>query len=189
MKAEDYKDMSPEEVQTIFQKRFEQYKEKINNISDIEELKKLELEKDNEQAEFDKYLEAVEYDIPQEPIEFEGKRYTPRDIAKKIIYYINRNEQSFEYCLGLHGIIKLWKTTELEKISYGAYDSTLRLLGQAKYKGDSEWVDILAINNFLTQIRDAYLKDRTMFVALAEERNVIVSRIQLCSKLNETDEQ
>lgn len=182
MKAEDFKEKSIEETQEVLSKRLEEYTAKVKEINDVEELKKMEEEIDKEQEEFDKYLREVEYPLNPDGVDFEGKHYTLSDVAKKIIYYMNRIEQDFQYCLGLHGIVLLWKKSDLKTINYGAYDSTLRLLGGLKYKGDSEWVDILVINNYLVCAHEPYIKDRSMLMTLAQMRNAVVERIQLCSK-------
>ena len=182
MKVEDFKEKTVQETQEILTKQVEEYTAKVNEIKDIEELKKMELEVDKEQEEFDAYLKDVEYDLNQEGVDFEGKHFSLADVAKKIIYYLNRIEQEFQYCLGLHSLVRLWKNNDLKTIGYGAYDSTLRLLGGLKYKGDSEWVDILIINNYMVCAHEPYTKDRSILVALAQKRNAVVNRIQLCAK-------
>lgn len=185
MDAKVFAEKTVEETQELLQKKFDEYKEKVNSINDLDELKQMEQDLIAEQDEFDKYIKEVEYALSQEPTEFEGKNYPVTEIARKIIYYLNRNEQEFQYCLGLHGLVRIWKTQPIEKISYGAYDSTLRLLGQLKYKGDSEWCDILIINNYLTCVHEPYIKDRTMLVTMAEMHNVLVDRIQKCTPVDE----
>lgn len=181
MNIEELKNMSAEEVQTSLQARYDEFKEKVSGIDDVEELKKIELDIDAEQEEFDKYLREVSYELGSEDLEFDGKKYNPVQIAKKINFHINRIEQPFEYCLGLHSLVVFWNSRPTT-ISYGIYDSTLRLLGGLKYKGDSEWCDILVINNYLANCREGYMRDRTALTLLAELRNLVVNRIQLCSK-------
>ena len=182
MITEEFEGKTTQEIETLLQSKLEEYTKQVNDTTDLVVLKKMELDIDAQQAEYDEYLRKAEYDIQTEPVEFEGKKYTPSEIAKKIIYYLNKNEQTFEYCLGLHGLVTLWKANDIKKISYGAYDSTLRLLGQVKFKGDSEWVDILVINNYLSSAHEGYIKDRAGLLYLAEIRNRVVSRIQLCTK-------
>lgn len=185
MIAEEIKDMKLEEAQELLQKRVEEYTAKVSEIKDLDELKRMEDEIDKQQEEYDEYIKKVEYPLNTEGVEFEGKHYSIHDIAKKIVYYLNRIEQDFQYCLGLHGLVLLWKNADLKIIGYGAYDSTLRLLGGLKFKGDSEWVDILIINNFLTCAHEAYVKDRSGLITLASMRNAVVNRIQLCSKIGD----
>jgi len=179
MDAKEFVEKSVEETQEILQKRLDDEKAKIKGITDLEELKAYELEIDKEQEEYDKYLREREYEIPQDPIIFSGKTYSVGDIATKITYHLNRIEQSFEYVMGLLGLVNIWKTRPIKKISFGAYDSTLRLLNQLKYRGAQEWTEILAINEFLKQVRDDYTKDLAIFQTLAEIRNIASQEIEL----------
>lgn len=184
---EEQKEKTVQEVQDELQKELDGYKEKVAAVTNLEELKQMERDVLEEQGKFDSYLRDVEYDLPQEPIEFEGKKYTPNEIGRRIVYYINRNEQDFQYCLGLHGLVKIWKSSQ-EKINYGALDSTLRILGGLKYKGDSEWVDILVINNYLTAVHEPYIRDRSKLITLAEKHNAVINQIQKCTPVDSNGE-
>lgn len=188
MDLKEFEGKSMNETQEMLQEKLDAFKEKLNDLKELEDFKKLELEVDKEQEEFDNYLKTVEYDLSEEDVEFDDKKYSPRDVARKIIYYLNKNEQSFEYCLGLHGLVLFWKNPDVKTVSYGVYDSTLRILGKQKYKGDSEWVDILVINNYLTNIHEAYFKDRSILVTLAEMRNQVVQQIELHKPVGQSEE-
>lgn len=187
MITEEFEGKTVQEIETLLQTKIEEFSKEINEITDVEELKKIELDIDGQQAEYDLYIRKAEYTLSTDPVEFEGKKYTPAEVAKKIIYYLNQNEQTFEYCLGLHGLVSFWKGKNVEKINYGVYDSTLRLLGQVKYKGDTEWVDILVINNYLSSAHEGYIKDRAGLLYLAEKRSRVDSRIQLCAKPSDAE--
>lgn len=175
----EFAEKTADEMQDALQKKLDEFKTQVAEVKDEEELKQLELDIDKAQEEFDKYLREAEYELNQDGIDFENKNYKMNEITRKIVYHLNRIEQEFQYCLGLHGLVLFWKQHKPEKISYGAYDSTLRLLGQLKYKGDSEWVDILIINNYLVCAHEPYMKDRAMLVYLAECRNAAVNQLQL----------
>ena len=180
MEVKEFEGKKYDEIVEELQKRIQEFTDKVNAEKDLETLKKIELEIDKEQEAFDTYLREVTYPLPQEAIQFEGKKYTVQDITKKIIYFLNRHEQQFQYCLGLHGVVLFWKTAK-DEIAYGIFDSTLHLLEQLKYKGDNEWTDILIVNNYLVGASEGYKRDRTCLEALAQMRNAVVSRIQLCS--------
>lgn len=184
----DLEGKSLQEIQEELQIKLNVYKEKVKATTNLEELKQLEDDILKEQEKFDNYLRSVEYDLPQDPIEFDGKSYTLSEITRRIVYYLNRNEQDFQYCLGLHGLVKIWKTSPLTKISYGVLDSTLRILGGLKYKGDTEWVDILVINNYLTAVHEPYIKDRAMLITLAEAHNAVVDQTQKCTPVDANGE-
>lgn len=148
----------------------------------INELKQIDLDIDKEQADFDEYLKKQEYELPTEDVEFEGRKWKVQQIMQKIIYHLNRNEQSFVYVAGLHALVTIWKRAELSKIPYGVYDSTLRILGQLKYKGDAEWVEIMVINTYLQRAHEAYTRDIAMMHTLADMRSHVDSMIQLYMK-------
>lgn len=179
---DELKQLEMDKLQEDLQKSLDDHKAKVSEMKDIDELSKLELEIDDKQKEFDDYLRTAEYELA-ESIEFEGKSYTKADVARRIIYHLNRVEQDFQYCLGLHGLVLFWKNiAQHDKISYGTYDSTLRVLGGLKFKGDNEWTDILTINNYMAGSHDPYLKDRVIMLTMAEMRNEVVNRMQLVSK-------
>lgn len=172
-------EMTVGDLETELQDRLNKFNELLAEKSDVEELKALELEVDKVQEEIDAHVREAEYELNLEPIEFEGKKYSLSEVARKIVYHLNRVEQPFQYSLGLHGLVRLWKNAGIKTITYGAYDSTLRILGDLKYKGDNEWVDILVINNYLTCCHEPYQKDRLLLSAYAEMRNAAVNAIQM----------
>ena len=183
---EKLRSLDMENLQDVLQVKLNTVNEKVNEMDDPEKLSEFELVVDAKQKEFDDYLRDAEYEL-MENVEFEGKTSSKNDIARRIIYHLNRVEQDFQYCLGLHGLVLFWKNiSQKTTIPYGTYDSTLRILGSLKYKGDSEWVDILTVNNYMAEAHDPYLKDRVILMTLAEMRNSIVSRMQLVTK-NPTD--
>lgn len=186
MDISQFKDKTTEEIQNELSAMLDENKAKLDSMTDEDELKNLEESVDKEQADFDEYLKSVNYTLSTDDVEFEDKQMKVSDLKNAIIYFLNRTEVDFQYALGLHGLIKIWKTTPLKEISYGAYDSTLRLLGQQKYKGNSEWINILSINNYLARAHEEYFRDRSVMVYLAEYRNAIVNRIQLVHKEVET---
>lgn len=186
MDISQFKGKTTEEIQNELSAMLDENKAKLDAMTDEATLKELEESVDKEQADFDEYLKSVNYTLSTDDVDFEDKKMKVSDLKNAIIYFLNRTEVDFQYALGLHGLIKIWKTTPLTEISYGAYDSTLRLLGQQKYKGNSEWINILSINNYLARAHEEYFRDRSVMVYLAEYRNAIVNRIQLIHKEVET---
>jgi hypothetical protein len=187
MILDELKDKSTKEIEEFLTQKLEEYTAKVEATKDIEVLKQMELDIDKEQEALDQYLKEAEYQLNTEGIEFEGKHYSLNAITKKIVYHLNRIEQDFQYCLGLHGLVLFWKRSDLTSITYGAYDSTLRLLGGLKYKGDSEWTDILIINNYLVCAHEPYIRDRSAMMTLAQMRSKVIDRIQLCSTASDAE--
>ena len=155
-----------------------EYVKVVETKTTEEELDELEKALMEEWNEFDKYIKEREYTIPTSCV-FEGKTYTKADVAGKIVYFISKQEQIFQYVYGLYELCKLWKSPNFEKIAYGAFDSTLRLLDQAKYQGMTEWRDILIVNEFMKPLHEDYSKDTTMQIARAQKHDAISKRREM----------
>ena len=166
-----------QEMAERLQKEVDAYKEEVGKVMDQETLDTMEKEIMAKMDDYDKYIKDVEYDLP-ESVVFEGKEYARKDIASAIIYFISNIEQTWQYVMGLYELCKLWKS-DIKKISFGALDSTLRLLDQQKFKGMKEWRDILMINEYMKALHEAYVKDTTRQIALAQMHNEIIKRRDL----------
>lgn len=162
-------------------KEVELYKELVDTKNTQEELDELEKSLMSEMDEFDKYIKERVYNLPTS-CTFEGKSYTRSDVATKIVYFISKIEQTWQYVLGLYELCKLWKA-DVKDISYGALDSTLRLLDQCKFRGTSEWRDILIVNEYIKPLHEDYAKDTTMQIARAQMHDAIIKRRDLIVKI------
>lgn len=166
-----------QEMAERLQKEVDAYKEKVSKVETQEELDELEKEIMKEMDVYDKYIEGVRYALP-ENTEFEGKTYTRSVVADKIIYFISKIEQTWQYVLGLYELCKYWKTNETE-IAFGPLDNTLRVLDQCKFKGMTEWRDILIVNEYMKALHEQYAKDTTRHIALAQRHNAIIQQRDL----------
>jgi hypothetical protein len=167
-----------EEMAKRLTEEVEKYKEMVSDIKTEAELDKLEAEIIAEMKKYDEYLKGVKYKLPLNCL-FEDKTYTKSDVAGKIIYFISKNEQTWQYIPGLYELCKLWKNPNFERISYGELDSTLRLLDQQKYAGMNEWRDILIINEYMKGVHEGYAKDISYQIALAHKHNAIIKQRDL----------
>lgn len=122
-------------------------------------------------------LDTVEYDLPDSTM-YDDKKYSKKDVVSKIVYFLNKLEVKWEQTLGLHQLVKLWKGDNFSKIQYRVYDSTLRCLNQVTFKGDSEWTDILVVNEYLSQCHNEYSLDTGMLVYLSECHNKLLNRMK-----------
>lgn len=150
------------------------YKETLESITDVETLNTMESELMVEMDAFDAYIKDVRYTLPTS-CEFEGTKYSKSDVAGKIIYFISKFEQTWQYVLGLYELCRIWKNNPNE-ITFGVMDSTLRLLDQCKFKGMTEWKDILIINEFMKTNHEEYAKDTTKQIALGHKHNDLMTR-------------
>ena len=159
-------------------KEVEEYKKEIDEIKTQEELDEKEKEIISIMEKNDEHLRNVNYILPK-GVDFEGKHYTKNAVAIKIIAFISKIEQSWQYVKGLYDLCTIWSHDDYDKITYGALDSTLRLLDQVKYSGMREWRDILIINEFMKPLHEAYAKETTYQIYLGHKHSAIISRRDL----------
>ena len=98
----------------------------------------------------------------------------PNAIAKLIIYFLDKIEVEWSYTLGMYQLTQLWRSKDLKTIKYKAYDSTLRCLDGVKFKGSSEWRDILAINEYMSKCHNLYSIDTAWLYFLSGKHNAIL---------------
>ena len=110
--------------------------------------------------------------------EYNGKRYTKKEIVAKIVYFLNKLEVKWEQTLGLYQLVTMWKSDDFNKIPYRVYDSTLRCLNQVTFKGLSEWTDILAANEYLSNCHNEYSLDTGMLIYLSECHNALMNKMK-----------
>ena len=171
-------EMKSNEYADVLQKDLDAYKERVATINTQEELDEEEKYWLEQLEKNDAYLKEVKYELPKN-VTFGTEVKTRGDIAGKIIYYISKTEVTWQYCLGLYELCNFWKHTENTEITYGAFDSTLRLLDQVKYKGYGEWKDILIINEYFKPMHEEYTKDLMNQTYLAQMHNEVIKRRDL----------
>lgn len=164
------------------EKEVEEYKSKIEQINDMEELKNEEKVIIAELDKFGEYIKTRVYPVPSEVI-FEGKRYSRADVAGKINYFIGKNEVGWQYTLGLYQLCQFWRNTTEKNITYGQLDSTLRILEQQKFRGYEEWRDILMVNEYMKALHEDYTKDLALQIAGSQKHNAILERMDLIGKV------
>lgn len=178
-------EMTAKEYGDLLQKDLDAYKERVSNIMTSEELDEEEKHWLEELDKSDAYIKTIKYKLPKD-VKFEGQNKTHSDIAGKVIYYISKNEVTWQYCLGLYQLCNFWKHAENEEITYGVFDSTLRLLDQVKYKGYGEWKDILLINEYFKPMHEEYTKDLMNQTYLAQMHNEVIKRRDLIEPVHGT---
>lgn len=141
-----------------------------------EEKNLMEVFKDN-----DERIAGVEYELPDE-IEYDGRKLKRNEITAKIVGFLNRIEVQFQATLGLYQCIRFWKTRGSGKIPYGAFDSTLRMLGTLKFKGEQDCFDILVTNNWFTAAHDSYSRDNIWTQYLHAKHNAIMQALEALDK-------
>lgn len=188
MTREELNEIRVEEVGVILQDALDAFKMQVNEINEVDTLKSMEEELMTSMKDFEEYLKVTKYDLPAS-CKYDDVTYTKKDIADRIVTFINKNEVEFQYVLGLQQLSKLWRnTTNLTFVDYYKYDSTLRVLGQLRFKGYKEWTDILAINNYFSNCHEQYTKDTTYNIFLSQKHNAIMDRMQALSGVDPATE-
>lgn len=171
-----------EDATKQFDQELREYVELVNSIEDVETLNKMEQDVIKEQDDVNAYLKTVQYKLADN-VEFDGGNYKLSDIAKNIVYFINKRDVEWKYTLGLYQLVQFWKSNNPSVVDYGVYDSTLRILNQNTYKGYNEWRDILACNEFFKSAHESYSKDTSWLIFVSEKHNVILDRMKALDQL------
>lgn len=129
----------------------------------------------------DEYIAGVEYELPGE-VEYDGRKIKRNEITSKIVGFLNRIEVQFQATLGLYQCIRFWKSGSTGKIPYGAFDSTLRMLGTLKFKGEQDCFDILITNNWFTAAHDQYGRDNIWTQYLHARHQAIMQAMEALDK-------
>ena len=186
VKLETERVETAQEMAKRLQSEVDAYAEKVSEINTQEELDELEKSLMEEMNTYDKYIKARVYELP-EGCTFEGKNYTRSTIADYIVQFISKIEQTWQYVLGLYELCKFWKDATNKEVSFGALDSTLRLLDQCKFQGMTEWRNILTVNEYMKALHEAYAKDTTQQIAYAKMHNEIMKRRDLIDPVIPTE--
>jgi hypothetical protein len=75
-------------------------------------------------------------------------------------------------------LIQEWKREDFNAIPYRVFDSTLRCLNTVTFKGDSEFTDILATNEYFKPCHNEYSLDTGMIVYLGECHNLLLNKMK-----------
>lgn len=179
---EEIKDKKYEELKTILDKDLEEYKAAVSAIDSLEVLQNEEEPKVNKMYdEVNDYLTGAAYELP-DGVDFDGSHYTKNDIARMVVYFLNKCEVEWSYTLGLWQLVKMWKNKDFTSIEYGAYDSTLRTLNTVKFKGFQEWNDILVVNEYFKLNHENYSHDTSYLVYVTQLHNVLLDRMTQLSQ-------
>lgn len=190
----------PEKVKTqaeIYDDEISKLTEEVKTRTDVPEMK-AELDKLNEEiCEFEKVLKDKIYTLP-ESTTFRGTKYSRAKVYEFIADCLSANEVGWQYVLSMFEFIDWWKRASKDNnagIPYHYYDTTLKYLGQVRYKGYEQMKKILIVNSMLANIRDEYTLDLSKYYFLHGKFDVISTRIEEIeamtkplNKKEETDE-
>lgn len=177
IKREDFNGKKYEEMMEAMQAELVLYKEQVAAFETIDQCNAEEQVLMASMDEVQAKLDVAFYELP-DSAEYDGEKYSKKNIVSKIVYFLNKLEVKWEQTLGLYQLVTMWKSDDFTKIPYRVYDSTLRCLNQVSFKGLSEWTDILAVNEYLSQCHNEYSLDTGMVIYLSECHNVLMNRMK-----------
>jgi hypothetical protein len=177
IKREDFNGKRYEEMVDVMQSELVLYKEQVAAFETIDQCNAEEQVLMASMDEVQAKLDVAAYDLP-DSVEYDGEKYSKKNIVAKIVYFLNKLEVKWEQTLGLYQLVMMWKSDDFTKIPYRVYDSTLRCLNQVSFKGLSEWTDILAVNEYLSQCHNEYSLDTGMVIYLSECHNALMNRMK-----------
>jgi hypothetical protein len=177
IKREDFNGKTYDEMLAAMQADLATYSETVSNFNTPDECAAEEQVLMASMDEVQERLSSVEYVLPDKT-EYNGKKYSKKDVAAKIIYFLNKLEVKWEQTLGLYQLVSMWKSDDFKQIPYAVYDSTLRCLNQVSFKGMQEWTDILVINEYLSTCHNAYSLDTGMLLYFSECHNIVMNRMK-----------
>lgn len=177
IKREDFNGKSYNEMLAAMEADLVMYSEQLAGYTTLDECLAEEQNLMITMDELKANIDNLKYELPKH-VEFAGKKYSKKDMAAKIIYFLNKLEIKWEHTLGLFELVNLWKSDEFNEIPYAIYDSTLRTLNQVTFKGMSEWTDILAINEYFTPCHNEYSLDTGILLYHSEKHNRLMNRMK-----------
>lgn len=177
IKREEFNGKSYEEMAAAIQTELIDYGTQVAGYATVEECEAEEQVLMASMDEIQKHLDEVTYELPND-VEYDGKKYSKKDIVGKVVYFLNKIEVEWAQTLGLYQLVKIWKGDEFTKIPYRVYDSTLRCLNTVRFKGMQEWTDILVTNEYLSTCHNEYSLDTGMLIYLGECHNMLLNRMK-----------
>lgn len=174
----DLNGKNQEELQTFLNASVAEYKAYAETIETEEEVSEKEQEIMKMMDEYQEYMAGVQYEIPEE-CKFDGQVLKKKAVAELIVNFIETQEVQWDYVNGLYELCKIWKDNDLKFITYGAYDSTLRILGSSvKYKGMTQWRNLLIVNQYLSSCHEEYVKDASYQIYLSHCHNALMDQMK-----------
>ena len=186
IKIEELKDVNVKEAQEMLQNDITEYTVTVAQM-EMKELNDAEAALVNKLNEYDKYLDNVEYKLPKSA-SYNETNYSKGEICEMIAKLVDKQEVEFQYTLGMNQLVDFWKNLGREVtdsfVKYKVYDSTLRILGNMKFKGYEERNGILVINEFTSSAHDEYSINTSYLIYLSKLHSAVLDQMQ---KLSQTE--
>lgn len=187
-KIEDFKGVPVQELQEKLTNDIVAYQAEIATLSQ-EELEKQEEELMAEMKVSDDYIAGVAYELPERVQDPDGTEVTAKTVCDYIRDFLDDIESTWQTSLGIYQSISYWKNFKKgDKVSYAAYDSTTRMLGTMKFKGEIKLRKLLTINNYFSAAHVAYVEDMLYLNYLAARHDAILKAMQALAQAGTPDD-
>lgn len=143
----------------------------------LEELKQMEQDLMEDMKEDDAHLEQAKYEL-NDSAEFDGTKVGSEKICEYIVKFLDRLEVEWRATLGIYQAIKFWRKEFDGTVSYPVFDTTLRLLGTLKFKGEVDCKNVLLINNWFSTAHKEYAIDNIWKSYLAAKHQALMQAMQ-----------
>lgn len=177
IKREELNGLTHEELGQKLELDIQAYRAEVETIETEDEILAREQDLMKLQDEYQEYMSKVIYQMP-DGCTYDGTAYTKSKVQEMIVDFINTQEVEWAYTLGLFELNKLWRTRDLVNVPYAAYDSTLRVLNQCKFKGYDAWRKILTVNEFMSASHLQYAADTSYTIYLGQLHSVLVDQLK-----------
>lgn len=169
-------DKTIKEIQASMEPALVAWAEEVEQVENLEDLQKMEQDLEPFFKENDIHLRDAKYELPDR-IDTFGTEFKRSDLIKNIVSLLNRIEVDFKATLGIYQGIRFWKTVGENAVPFHVFDSTMRLLGQVKYKGERDCLEVLAINDWFSTAHDAYMRDDLWTRYLTTRHQILMKRM------------
>ena len=159
----------------------QEFQAKVLTIETKDEALALEKEVITSIEEFEASLKNTQYAL-QDGCTYDNQTYNRKTMNSYVVDCLNLIEVEFSYTLGIYELVKLWETKDLDQIQYHAYDSTLRILQQCKFRGKEQCKKILTVNTYLSGCHKEYVADTSYMIYLSSIHNSLVEQINSFDK-------
>ena len=185
---EDLVGKTQKEIEAMLDADMQAYVVEVSEMTELDALTDRERDLMLLMDENDAHLKTVEYAVA-DSCTFDNQSFNRKTVVEYLTDFIGTQEVDWNYTLGLYELVKLWKNKDLEKIQYHAYDSTLRILGQCKYKGFENWKKIMVVNSFLSTCHEDYVRDTAYMIYLNSLHNAVLDAMDKIKKASAEPEQ
>lgn len=177
VKKEDLIGKDLTEVQAMLNSDVAAWAAEVATLETEEKILNLEEELITTMRASEAELVTTVYELP-EGAKFDNTEFNRRTLCDYIANFLDNQELEWSYTLGMFELVKLWKTRDLTEVNYHAFDSTIRILGQIKYKGQEAWRKVLAVNEFLTPLHSRYTFDSAYMIYLSQLHNTLLNELK-----------